>query len=102
MKRFYLITLIAVTFFLGCQNTLTSTNTTLNTKSSTPIVSKVHWITVHIRNDETFTSLYTFFKDDLQFPVFFTLKNGVTPDIQRFWLAMLFLKYAVHIQIRQF
>jgi hypothetical protein len=71
MKRFYLITLILVTVFSGCQNTLTSTNKTLNIKSSTPIVSKAHWITVHIRNDETFTSLYELFKDDLQFPVFF-------------------------------
>ncbi len=71
MKRIFLITLIAVTFFPGCQNIPGSINAPPNTKSSTPIVSKAHWITVHIRNDETFTSLYTFFKDDLQFPVFF-------------------------------
>jgi len=71
MKRFFLITLIAVMFFPGCQNKLVSIDATANTESSTSIVSRAHWITVHVRNDETFTMLYEFFKDELQLPVFF-------------------------------
>lgn len=71
MKRIFLTTLIAVTFFPGCQNIPGPIDAAPNTKSSTPIVSRAHWIVVHIRNDETFTSLYEFFKDELQLPVFF-------------------------------
>ncbi|MHC4072010.1 MAG: hypothetical protein ACYSWW_13520 [Planctomycetota bacterium] len=71
MKRIFLITLIAAMFFPGCQNKLVSIDDTANTKSPTSIVSRAHWITVHIRNDETFTMLYEFFKDELQLPVFF-------------------------------
>jgi hypothetical protein len=75
MKRIFLITLIAVTFFLGCQNKLGPIDAAANTESSTSIVSRAHWITVHIRNDETFTALYEFFKDELQLPVFFPPKK---------------------------
>ena len=71
MKRIFLITLIAVTFFPGCQNKLGPIDAAPNTESSTSIVSRAHWITVPVRNDETFTALYEFFKDELQLPVFF-------------------------------
>lgn len=42
-----------------------------NAENAAPIVSKPFWITVHIRNEAAFESLCGFFKDDLQFPVFF-------------------------------
>ena len=71
MKRIFLITLIAVMFFLGCQNKPVSIDAAANTESSTSIVSRAHWITVHVRNEETFTMLYEFFKDELQLPVYF-------------------------------
>jgi hypothetical protein len=71
MKRIVLVTLIAAIFFLGCQSKLSSINADPNIKSSTPIVSRPYWITVNVRNDETFTMLYEFFKDELQFPVYF-------------------------------
>lgn len=71
MKRIFLIALISVLFAPGCQNKIAPLNDTLNTESSTPIVSGASWITVHVRNDETFTMLYEFFKDELQFPVYF-------------------------------
>lgn len=102
MKRIFLITLIAVTFFPGCQNKLVSIDAAPNTKSSTSIVSRAHWITVHVRNDETFTMLYEFFKDELQLPVFFHPEKWGGTDIRLFWPAMLFWKYAAHIQKRQF
>jgi hypothetical protein len=75
MKRISLITLVAVMFFPGCQNKLGPIDAAPNTESSASIVSRAHWITVHIRNDETFTSLYEFFKDELQLPVFFPPKK---------------------------
>ncbi|MFH1717210.1 MAG: hypothetical protein ABIF19_07660 [Planctomycetota bacterium] len=71
MKRISLITLIAVILVPGCQNTPCSINDARDTKNSASIVSRAHWITVHIRNDETFTALHEFLTDELQLPVFF-------------------------------
>jgi len=71
MKRILLIVLFAAMFFPGCQNKHVSIETAPDTKSSTSIVSRPYWITVNVRNEETFTMLYEFFKDELQFPVYF-------------------------------
>jgi len=71
MKHILLTTIIAAMFFPGCQNKQVSIDAAPNTKSSISIVSRPYWITVNVRNDETFTMLYEFFKDELRFPVYF-------------------------------
>jgi len=71
MRRVYLMSFIAALFLSGCQNMSSSTDTSPHTESSTSIVSGAYWITVHVRDDETFDMLYKFFKDELQFPVYF-------------------------------
>jgi len=71
MRRICLITFIAALFISGCQNISSSADTSSHTESSASIVSGVYWITVHVRDDETFDMLYEFFKDELQFPVYF-------------------------------
>jgi hypothetical protein len=44
---------------------------TSSTGQSQPIVSRVHWITIHAKTADTFDSLYHFLAKDLQIPVFF-------------------------------
>jgi hypothetical protein len=71
MKHIILMTCMAGMFFPGCQNQPVSADAPARTESATAIVSKAYWITVHVRDDETFDLLYKFFKDELQFPVYF-------------------------------
>jgi len=61
MKNMLTIGFISIILALSCQKQ----------EKSIPVISRVQWITVHVRTQEAFQSLYQFFNDDLQFPVFF-------------------------------
>ncbi len=61
MIHVLIIIFISVAFTVNCQKE----------KDLTPIISGVHWVTIHVRTQETFAHLYQLFNDDLQFPVFF-------------------------------
>jgi hypothetical protein len=59
---------------LGCLNLLIISGTADAGEQArtVPVVSRVHWITVHARTPEAFDSLYALFSRDLELPVFFS------------------------------
>ena len=50
---------------------LSLANLALGETDATPVVSGVHWITIHARTPEAFDSLHAMFTRDMKLPVFF-------------------------------
>jgi len=82
MRRILIIIFILVTFIIGCHKE----------KHLIPVISRVSWITVHVRTQATFQSLYQLLKENLEIPVYFFPEKYGTASYTGIWAGDVILE----------